>query len=592
MRSVAAAALVAGVLFHAANTAAAQQLASAQSKPPARAPAARRALQAVRVVDLSPAIDGRLDEAVWQHADVATDFIEHEPASGEPSDQRTEARVLYDDGAIYVGMRAFDTAPDSIVGRLARRDENPYSDWLLVAFDSYFDRRTAFIFGVNPAGARIDSFMYDDGNESDSWDPVWEVRTTRDSLGWSAEFRIPLSQLRFNGAVAAARTWGVQFHRKIARTNERSFWAPMPRDGNGVVSYFGELHGLAGLRPPRHLEIQPYSVSSVTTSPPGAARDPFHQDFRWRSSIGADFKYGVTSHLTLSGTLNPDFGQVESDPSVVNLTAYETFLQEKRPFFVEGADIFNFGLGIGDGDLGNESLFYSRRIGRAPQGGTPGAAEFEKVPTATTIVGAAKLSGKTARGWSLGMLEAVTAGERAEYVTDTGARGDVAVEPWTNYAMARVARDFDEGRTAFGVIATATNRRLDDELSFLHSAAYTGGLNARHRWQGGDFEVSGWLAGSHVRGDTAAIARTQRSPARYYQRPDAAHTTYDATRTSLEGWAGGAQLGKLGGGRWRWIMALNAKSPGFEANDMGFQSNADRALQVAWIGYQHNEPGR
>jgi hypothetical protein len=259
---------------------------------------------------------------------------------------------------------------------------------------------------------------------------------------------------------------------------------------------------------------------------------------------------------------------------------------------VEGADIFNFALGIGDGELGNESLFYSRRIGRTPQGGAPDEAEFASLPAATTIVGAAKLSGKTASGWSLGVLEALTAAERAPYVNDAGARGEVVVEPWTNYAMARVARDFDEGRTAFGAIATATNRRREDELSFLHDAAYTAGLNARHRWRGGDYEVSGWVAGSHVRGDTAAIARTQRSAARYFQRPDADHTTYDPGRTSLEGWAGGAQLGKAGGGRWRWIVALNAKSPGFEANDMGFQSNADRAVQAAWVGYQHNEPTR
>jgi hypothetical protein len=547
-------------------------------------------LTAGRIVDAIH-IDGRADETLWQSTDVARDFVAFEPVAGGPARLRTEARVLYDGSAIYVAMRGFDTSPDSIVGKLGRRDDMPHSDWLIVAFDSYFDRRTAFVFGVNPRGAKMDEMMYDDGNENMSWDPIWEAATTVDSLGWTAELRIPLSQLRFNAVKEGiTQPWGVQFHRKVARTNETSFWSPMEREANGIVSHFGELHGIAGLRPPRNLEIMPYTVGNLARAPSPDGPDPFYHHSDWTGDVGADFKYGLTSNLTLSGTLNPDFGQVEADPSVVNLTAYETFLTEKRPFFVEGADIFNFGIGIGDGDLGNESLFYSRRIGRAPQGSTPDGTDYADVPGATTILGAAKLSGKTGRGWSVGLLNALTAREEAPYLLEDGTRGTSQVEPMTHYSVGRISRDFSAGRTALGGIFTATNRRLGgEELSFLRSAAYTGGLNARHRWGGGNYEVSGWLVGSHVRGDTAAINRTQRSPARYYQRPDNDYTAYDPARTSLTGWAGNVQVGKMGG-NWRYITLLNVKSPGFEANDLGFQQSADQLFQVWYVGYSRSKP--
>ena len=570
----------------------AQQVAhtDAGTAKPRSAASNRRVLTASRIVD-AIRIDGRPDESPWLSTDVAREFVAFEPVAGGPARLATEARVLYDENAIYVAMRGFDTASDSIVGKLARRDDMPYSDWLIVAFDSYFDRRTAFIFGVNPKGAKMDEMMYDDGAENMSWDPIWEAAVAVDSLGWTAEFRIPLSQLRFDAPVdGTPQLWGLQFHRKVARTNETSFWAPMEREANGMVSYFGELHGINGLHPPRNLEVMPYTVADLTRAPSPEGHDPFYHTSDWAGNVGADFKYGITSNLTVSGTLNPDFGQVEADPSVVNLSAYETFLTEKRPFFVEGADIFNFGIGIGDGDLGNESLFYSRRIGRAPQGDTPDETAYADPPTATTILGAAKLSGKTGSGWSVGLLNALTASETAPYVLEDGTRGKATVEPMTSYSVGRVSRDFSAGQTSVGGIFTATNRRLQgDELAFLRSAAYTGGLNARHRWAGGNYEVSAWLVGSHVRGDTAAINLTQRSPARYYQRPDNDYTDYDPTRTSLTGWAGNVQVGKMGG-NWRWITLLNVKSPGFEANDLGFQQSADQVFQVWYVGYSRNKP--
>jgi hypothetical protein len=579
---IAASLLVHGAPLEAQDSAAVQATASRDRTAPAR-----RALVAIPVTHQAPVIDGRLDDAIWSSAEPATDFVVYQPNPGAPSTQRTEARIVYDERAIYVGVRMYDTSPDSIVGQLARRDNSVHSDWIYVAMDSYFDRRTAFVFGVNPRGVKIDLMLYNDHMENTSWDAIWDVATTVDSLGWTAEFRIPLSQLRFAEENGAARLWGVQFRRDIARLDEVSLWAPVPRDASGQVSLFGELRGLAGINPPRNVEVMPYVVAQATRAP-GSEANPFWRRVDPGANVGADLKYGVTSNLTLNATLNPDFGQVEADPSVVNLTAFETFLSEKRPFFVEGANIFNFGIGIGDGDLGNESLFYSRRIGRSPQGRVPSGARFEDMPTASSIIGAAKLSGRTGSGWSVGVLNAVTAPEHGQYVLADGTRGEALVEPWTNYAVGRLLRDYDAGRGSFGAIATATNRHLDGALPFLRTAAYTGGLNTHRRL--GDVELRGWLVGSHIRGDTAAISLAQRSPARYWQRPDADHVTYDPTRTSLSGWAGAAELMKMSGGHWRYAAIVNAKSPGFEANDMGYMQNADHVFAVGFVGYDQYKP--
>jgi hypothetical protein len=570
-----------------ASEAAATQPAGGSAGRSVNAPVARRSLAAAPLRERAIAVDGRLDEDAWRDASVAADFVVHEPQSGAPSSQRTEARVVYDRDAVYVAMRMYDTSPDSIVGQLARRDQTVHSDWAYVGIDSYFDRRTGFVFGVNPRGVRVDLMIYDDRSENVSWDAIWDVATAVDSLGWTAEFRIPLSQLRFSDESAGEpRIWGVQFQRRIARSQEVSFWAPVPRDANGLVSLFGELHGIEGIRPKRNLEVLPYSVARATRAP-GVAANPFFRRTDHGFSAGADVRYGITSDLTLNATINPDFGQVEADPSVVNLSAFETFLPEKRPFFVEGANIFNFGIGLGDGDMGNESLFYSRRVGRRPQGSAP-ASPFHDTPSATTILGAAKLSGRTGSGWSVGVLNAVTAPEHARYVSADGTIGEAVVEPSTNYAVARLMRDFDGGRSSVGAIATATNRQLDDRLVFLRSAAYSGGMNGRRRF--GDYELSGYVVGSHIRGDTAAIARAQRAPARYYHRADNDHVDYDPTRTAMSGWAGAAQFMKMGGGHWRTAGILNVRSPGFEVNDIGYQQYADQLIQAAFVGYDQFKP--
>lgn len=547
--------------------------------PPADS-AAAQTLRAVPLVD-DIELDGRLDEAIWQQAPLATGFTQREPDPGAAATRETEVRVLYGEGAIYVGARLYDD-PDSITAQLTRRDEiGSNSDLFLAAFDSYNDNRTAFVFAVNPRGVQLDLRLSEGSGGDDSWDAVWEVETQTDSLGWTAEFRIPLSQLRYSTGEDA---WGVEFQRVIARRNERVLWAPIPPDAGGFVSLFGALVGLDDLATPTRLELEPYAVSRLTRAP-GIEANPFYSPNELSTSVGADFQYGLSSALTLTGTINPDFGQVEADPSVVNLTAFETFFPERRPFFVEGADIFDF-------DIGSGQLFYSRRIGAEPHGFAPGGAVFREVPEQTTILGAAKLSGKTADGWSIGVLDAVTAEEEAAYTTPEGLERRARVEPLTSYGVARIIRDFREGESALGAIFTATNRDLEagGPLSFLRSAAYAGGLDGRHRFGGGDYEVSGSLVGSQIRGSEEAIRLVQLQPGHYFQRPDAEHLDVDPELTSLSGWSGSWSVRKIGGGNWGWGSFGHAVSPGFEVDDLGFQRQADEIYTRTYVTYTRYEP--
>jgi len=543
-------------------------------------------LEARRITAAAPTIDGVLTESDWAKAMAARNFIVFEPNEGAIASQATDVHVLYGDDAVYVGIRAFDTAPDSIVAQLARRDERPHSDWLEVVIDSYHDHRTAFRFGVNSAGVKSDGYMYDDVEEDDSWDAVWDVATRIDDGGWTAEFRIPYSQLRFDST--PVQTWGINFTRFIARHLERSHWAPISRGDGAFVSRFGDLLGLRDLSPPARLEMLPHSLARLRRAP-GSGDDPFHRPNDLASAVGADLKYGITTDLTLDVTINPDFGQVEADPAQVNLTAFETFFPERRPFFVESSNIFSFRFSEGGGDLAGEGLFYSRRIGRAPQGRA--ASLYSDSPDQTRILGAMKLSGKTRSGWTIGLLHALTNREEARLADVSGLAGEQVVEPLAQYGMGRLSRDFREGRSAVGVISTWTARDAptSEELA-LHHAAYAVGIDARHRFGEDRFEVSGYLLASAVRGSAAAISRTQRSPARYFQRPDAEHTDFDPARTSLEGWAGSASFAKISGGYWSYGTGFLARSPGFESNDVGYMREADVVATWAWAGYNHFRP--
>jgi hypothetical protein len=522
-------------------------------------------------------IDGRLDEAAWARAVPVTGFTQVTPDEGEPATERTEVRILYDHDAIYVGARMYDSqAPTA---RLGRRDTWPTSDWLTVIFDSYHDHRTAYGFEVNPAGVRRDQTR-DGGREDDSWDPVWEVATAVDEEGWTAEMRIPFSQLRFNAA--DEQVWGLQIERQLSRRGEFSTFSFTPSTHPGGIPRYGHLHGLRDLRTGRRTEILPYVVARAESVDRSA--NPFRENRDARATGGLDLKHRLTSDLTLDATVNPDFGQVEVDPAQVNLTAIETRFQERRPFFVEGAEIFNFGSG------GGNSVFYSRRIGRRPQLGLSTAAD---VADAARILGAAKLSGRTGGGWSVGFLNATT--ERVEAVF-RGPEEDVSTtaEPFTNYMTGRLRRDSRAGRTVLGGMVTAVNRDLDTEVmrGFLPSAAYTGGVDFRHQSAERTWSLTGFVSGSHVRGAPEAMLRRQRAPWRYYQRPDAPHLSLDPEATSLTGVASEANLSYRSGRHWRVNAVLGTITPGYEVNDLGFQARADRIDTQAGVTYIENRPGR
>ncbi|HXV85167.1 MAG TPA: DUF5916 domain-containing protein, partial [Gemmatimonadales bacterium] len=501
-------------------------------------------------------LDGRLDEAAWTRAHPISEFTQTAPREGETATERTEVRLVYDDDAMYVGARMFDSDPAGVRSQLARRDAYTEADQFQVAFDSYHDHVTGFVFGVNPSGVKTDQLIGQDGYSWDEgWDPVWGAAARQDSLGWTAEIRIPFSQLRFSSA--ERQTWGVNLFRRIQRKAEEVRFAWSPPSDRGYASFFAHLHGLEGLPQPRRLELLPYVTGREERIAPPTPGNPFNDGSRELGTAGLDLKYGLTSSLTLDGTFNPDFGQVEADPAFVNLSAFEQFFQERRPFFVEGADIFRFG---------GQQFFYSRRIGRSPQAFADARGGFVHQPENATILGAAKLSGRAGGGWSLGLLEAVTAAEHAA-VDSAGVRFRDPVEPLTNYLVARGKRDLRGGSDQVGFMVTAVNRRLDDaRLDFLRNAAYAGGIDFGHRFGKNAYNLSGSFAFSRIGGDTLAIQRAQRSSARYYQRPDADYVDYLASRTFLTGWAASLSLGKEAGA-YQFGVFGNARSPGFEIND-------------------------
>lgn len=572
--------------LNAAGPAAAQQQSVnanvGEPSPPAAA-------VAVRAEPTPPIVDGRLDEPAWQLAQPVTDFTQRDPNEGQPGSERSEARILYTDNALYVGFRAWDRYAGEIAATLTRRDDDSPSDWLAVGIDSYHDRRTAFVFMVNPEGVKRDVYYFDDSNNDDSWDAVWDVATTRDAEGWTAEFRIPFSQLRFGRA--DEHRFGFNLYRKINRLNEEQYWRLPPKAESGMVSRWGDLVGIRGIRPPRRVEVMPYSAAGSTFEP-AEAGNPFRTGTHHTARAGADLRVGVTSNLTLSATVNPDFGQVEADPAVVNLSAFETFFPERRPFFNEGLDIFRLPIGVGDGDGANESLFYTRRVGRAPQGSADPRGGFSEDIQQTTILGAAKLSGKTPSGWTVGLLGALTDEEEARVVDATGAPFSDVVEPRSVYAVGKVARDFRGGLSQVSLFGTAVDRGLPLTLSDLRSSAYAGGLSWNHRFRKDTYAIEGKVIGSQVLGSPAAIDAAQRSSARYFQRPDNDHVTYDPTRTSLNGYAGNISVGKRGGGTWRFSTGVDFRSPGFEVNDLGYQQSADQALQWVWVNKRWLQPGK
>lgn len=513
-----------------------------------------------------PVIDGRDDDAIWKTARAITGFRVFDPKEDGDPTVPTEARVAYDAENLYVFTRMFDPHPDSILSLLARRDVKTQTDQIKIMIDSYHDRRTGYEFAVNPAGVKRDYYLFDDRNEDASWDAVWDVATRIDSVGWTAEFRIPLGQLRY--PKAPEHTFGLMIMRDVVRSAERDSWPVFRRSQQGIASQFGELTDLRGLGSPHRLEVAPYVVEKNVSSP---RTDGFGRS--QKQSIGGDLKYGLTSNLTLDATVNPDFGQVEADPAQLNLTAFETFLAEQRPFFLEGTGIFSFA-----GDASR--LFYSRRIGRAPQLSglisDPGA----DIPASTPILGASKLTGRLSKGTSIGTLFAVTGRE---------AVGPTMIEPQTEYGVFRASQDFRNGDSGIGTIFTIVNRQLNGTTDpYLRSDAMTGGIDARHRFTGGRYRVSAALATSVVRGTAAAIDRTQRNAVHYYNRPDAG-LPYDPRRTSLTGTDLSLKADKVAG-TLLYGASYERLSPGFETNDLGFLSQADQQTAQVYATIQSSKP--
>lgn len=531
-------------------------------------------------------VDGVLNEAAWAAAVSVTDFTQVDPEEGQPVSEATEARILFDAEAIYIGVRLHDRSPVS--ERLGRRDMNLLdSDWLGVVIDSYHDHRTAFSFDLNPAGVQRDAVksMGPGGREQDdlSWDPVWEARATKDEGGWTAEYRIPFSQLRFGSEEEPV--WGIQIERVIGRRREYSVLSFTPKAEQGGIPAYGHLEGLRGVEPGKRLEVLPYVVTRAEHIDPG--RNPFREDAEYVASGGVDLLYRVTSDFAVNATLNPDFGQVEVDPAVINLTVYETFFEEKRPFFVEGGEIFDFGRNTSGG-----RLFYSRRIGRSPQVRPP-SLEAD-VPANTTILGAGKLTGKTSNGWSVGVMEAVTQEETARFLDEDSQVQSWIAEPLTNYFVGRVRKDGRDGQSSVGAMLTATNRSLSTDylLARLRESGYAGGIDFRHEWANRSWVLRGSVVGSRIGGDPLSIVATQRSGNHFFQRPDADHLEVDTAASSMSGYSAGLALAKQAGNHWRGELALAATSPTFEVNDLGFQTRTDRRDAALNLTYLETQPGK
>ena len=530
-------------------------------------------------------VDGRLDEPAWADAPKHGGFVQRFPRdAGKPS-LETRFAILYDDEAIFVAVWADDPHPDLIRALLTRRDVDAPADAVTVAFDSYHDRRTAYAFQLNAAGVQRDMLMFDDTSQDDTWDAVWTGDVAVTATGWTAEYRIPLSQLRF--ATSETQQWGLQVVRLIGRTGEQDSWSPWPRSAPQVVSKFGVVDGIDHLKAAARLELAPYVTAGVDRMAVDAG-DPVNRRYNLRRNVGLDVKYGLGPAFTVSATLNPDFGQVEADPSKVNLSASELFFAEKRSFFLEGADLFK--LAIGNSDNSSEGAFYSRRIGAAPE--QPDTFDYIKAPQSTAIYGAAKLTGKTAAGWSVGVLDAVTGHETAEVVTD-GVKTVPVLAALTNYAIGRVKRDLGGGDTSIGASATAVDRKLGGTglESTVHDQAYTGGVQLQHRWADNAWTANVNVLGSWVHGTPEAIATTQEDSVHYFQRPDARDAHLDPTRTSLSGVAAKWNVGQLGDTRhWRYGTGGDLRTPGVELNDAGFQLNSDRVIPFVWGQYREDTP--
>jgi hypothetical protein len=536
---------------------------------PATAPQQVRAVRLARPMT----IDGFLTEPLWQSAERITGFLQRDPTEGAAATESTVVYIAYDDAALYIGARLYDSHPDSIVARLARRDQGTNSDRFTIYIDPYHDKRSGFYFGISAAGTLYDGTLFNDEWDDDSWDGVWEGKVTRDAGGWTTEVRIPYSQLRF--VRQTQYVWGINFRRDLARRNEFDYIVYTPKNGSGFVSRFPDLVGIERIEPPRRLELMPYVTSRAAFTHPTAA-NPFDDGSTLSPGLGMDARIGLGSNLTLNATVNPDFGQVEVDPAVVNLGDVETFFNEKRPFFVEASSTFDFGFGGQRNFWGfnwsGPQFFYSRRIGRSLGLPTAPANGYVDGPSGAHILGALKLTGKVAGSWNVGGLTALTARERATLQDQAGTRWGQEIEPLTTYGVYRAQKEFDKGRQGLGFLSTVATRIFDDP-------ALRGGRNSSSLAVGADgwtfldssktWVTTAWIAASRIAGTPQRIAAVQVSPTHYFQQPDAKNVSIDSTATSLHGAAGRFTLAKQRGNIFV-NAAFGFVSPGFDVNDVGF----------------------
>lgn len=538
-------------------------------------------------------LDGIPDEALWDKVAWGGDFIQYQPSEGKAPSQQTQFKILYDEKFLLIAYRCFDSAPDSIVERMSRRDEFP-GDWVEINIDSYHDLRSAFSFTISASGVKGDEFISSNGNNwDDNWNPIWYAQTHIDELGWTAELKIPFSQLRYGNQ--AEPVWGFEVQRMFFRKAERSYWQYIPQNSGGWVSGFGELLGLRNLTTRKQVELAPYVVAQTERFEKEDG-NPFADGSRNRITGGVDGKLAVTSDLILDFTINPDFGQVEADPGAVRLDGYEIFFEERRPFFIESRNLFDYRLTGSEagGDYDSDLLFYSRRIGGAPHSRVDlEDGEYADQPQKTSILGAAKFSGKTKNGWSIGLLESVTQRESAT-IDRNGERREVMVEPLTNYTVGRLLKDFNQGNTIIGGIFTAVNR--ENDLDLLHRNAYSGGIDFQQFWKNRWWYVKASALFSRVEGSPETILATQTGFVHLFQRENARHLSVDSTRTALSGNGGTFRIGKIGGipdkkgGVLKFESGVTWRSPELELNDVGFLLSADEINHFTWAGYQIQKP--
>ena len=546
---------------------------------------ATRALDANR--ELTIEVDGILDDAEWADARVFTGFTQQEPVEGDPAEYDTEVRVLFGDGAVWIGARMWDDQPEGIDVRLGRRDTFGTFDSFGIMLDPNLDGLTGYGFRVSAANVQSDFYFFNDTSVDQAWDAVWSSAVVVDESGWTAEFRVPLSQFRYE-ASDEVQTWGANFTRFRVANNERSYYALVSKLRRGIVSQMGRIEGVQVANPSRRFEVLPYAVSSLHRGR-STDGDPFFDGSAANGRLGIDMSYGLGAAFTLDATINPDFGQVEADPAVINLSAFETFFEERRPFFVEDARIFDLSV-----NGGRSQLFYSRRLGRSPHGRAPLGSLFSDIPDNATILGAAKLAGRTSSGLSIGALAAVTGNEFGEAVLGDGSTSNFMAEPRTEFGILSLAKDFNGGASLVKGIGTLLRRdlSLDGLFDWLPSSAFNAGLRFEHQWNDRDWRLWGFLAGSHVRGEEQAITRIQRASNHYYQRPDATRLDLDPTANSISGIDWRLQLERQNAEHWTYSFWASQLTPGFEVNDIGYSTRSEVLDAGARLGYREIQPGK